>query len=240
MKLANVIHLDYLLLPIIGRFGIELGFGNKTVCEICEKKQIQLSFFLEILNSYHNNDYFAEDQFQDYPLVLIINYLKNTHNYYINTKMPELEAIINQFIEYSSPENKSNNTLIANFFKEYKKEFINHLKQEESYLFQYTKELELALFSGILKEETRNKIENKFIHQNDDGHNDLEEKLYDLKNLIIKFLPPVKHQNMMEKLLIELFQLENDLKDHSRIEDKVLVPRIIQTEQKIVALHDPQ
>ena len=30
MKMAEVIHLNYHLLPIISRFGINLGFGEKT------------------------------------------------------------------------------------------------------------------------------------------------------------------------------------------------------------------
>ena len=30
-KLADIIHNNYLLLPIFNRFGIQLGFGDKTV-----------------------------------------------------------------------------------------------------------------------------------------------------------------------------------------------------------------
>ena len=238
MKMADVIHLDYLLLPIIGRFGIDLGFGNKTVKEICIEKQIHLSFFLEILNSYHNHDYFAEDQFQDYPTTLIVEYLLNTHRYYINTKIPELEAMVEQFIQYSSEENKSNNKLIANFFNEYKQELIRHLNQEEKNLFPYTRELENIYVSGNITGKIIEKIKKNEISHNDDDHHQLEEKLFDLKNLIIKFLPPVKRKDIMEKLLIELFRLENDLEDHSRIEDKVLIPKVIQLEQKIVDLSD--
>ena len=237
MKMADVIHLDYLLLPIIGRFGIDLGFGNKTVKEVCREKQIHLSFLLEILNSYHNHDYFAEDQFQDYPTTLIVDYLINTHSYYINSKIPELEAMVEKFINISSEENKSNNELIANFFNEYKQELIRHLNQEEKNLFPYTRELERIYASGEISAEILKKIAKNEIAHNDD-HHQLEEKLFDLKNLIIKFLPPVKQKNIMEKLLIELFQLENDLNDHSRIEDKVLIPKVIQLEQKIVSLSD--
>lgn len=235
MKMADVIHLDYLLLPIIGRFAIDLGFGNKTVKEICDEKQIHLSFFLEILNSYHNQDYFAEVQFQDYPVTLIVDYLSNTHSYYLNTKIPELEAMVKQFIQYSTNENKVNNELIANFFNEYKLELIRHLKQEEKNLFPYTQELINTYSSKIVSNEILEKIKRN-AHKHNDDHHQLEEKLFDLKNLIMKFLPPVNRKALLEKLLMELFQLENDLNNHSGIEDKVLIPKVIQLEQQIISL----
>jgi len=234
--MADVIHLNYLLIPLIGRFGIELGFENKTVKEICQKKNIELSFFLEILNSYHNHDYFAEDQFDNYSLSLIINYLKNTHNYYLTSKIPELEEMVQLFIQSSSEQNKANNRLIANFFESYKLELIRHLNQEESHLFPYTQKLEEAIESGYASTELLAKVKKNANNHNDEEHNQLEEKLFDLKNLIIKFLPPVKPKDILEKLLIELFRLEKDLNDHSRIEDKILIPKIAQLEQKVLAL----
>lgn len=240
MRLADVIHVNYLLLPIIGRFGIELGFGNKTIKEICEEKQIERSFFLEILNSYHNKNYFAEYQFENYSLKLIVQYLRNTHNYYQKIKIPELEEMVELFFQSSSIENKSNNKLIANFFDSYKQELIKHLNQEENYLFPYTIELEEALKSGVVSASLLSKISANHAEHNDEDHNNLEEKLYDLKNLIIKFLPPVRRSDILEKLLIELFRLEDDLNDHSRIEDKVLIPKVITLEQKILETSDQQ
>jgi regulator of cell morphogenesis and NO signaling len=42
---------------------------------------------------------------------------------------------------------------------------------------------------------------------------------------------------LIEKLLIELFRLEEDLNDHARIEDIVLIPKILQLEEKIKSGH---
>ncbi|MDA3930769.1 MAG: hypothetical protein PF541_17615, partial [Prolixibacteraceae bacterium] len=151
MKMADVIHLNYLLIPIVSRFGIEMGFGNKTVSEVCTENNIQLSFFLEILNSYHNHDYFAEDHLKDYSIDIIIAYLKNTHNYYQKVKLPELEAMVLEFFHSSSHENKTNNKLIADFFESYKSELVKHLNHEENSLFPYTTELEKAIENGSFK-----------------------------------------------------------------------------------------
>lgn len=234
MKLADAIHLNYLLLPVIGRFGIELGFGNKTIKDICEEKNINIDFFLEILNSFHNSDYFASDQLQSYPSTMVVDYLVRTHNYYIDVKIPEMENMINLFLENSSEKNKANNTLITNFFDEYKNELIHHLKQEEATLFPYAFELEEAVKTRHISQSLSVKINTKLSEKEHEDHNQLEEKLFDLKNLIIKFLPPVKRKDLLESLLIELFRLEDDLEDHSRIEEKVLLPKISCLEQTLL------
>lgn len=225
-KMADIILNNYLLLPIIGRFGIDLGFGNKTVSEVCTEKSINTFFFLEIINSYNNPEYFTAEELQEYPLMLIIEYLTNTHNYYRKVKIPELEKIVYEIIENSNPDNKKNNLLIANFFEEYKTELIKHLENEEKTIFPFTIELENTLHNHESLELLIQKIaQSKSAHNNDD-HDQLEAKLLDLKNLIIKFLPPVKRKDLIEMLLIELFRLEEDLNDHSRIEDHVLLPKI--------------
>jgi regulator of cell morphogenesis and NO signaling len=41
MKMADIIHHAYQLLPVITRFDIQLGFGDKTVHEVCENLQCQ-------------------------------------------------------------------------------------------------------------------------------------------------------------------------------------------------------
>jgi regulator of cell morphogenesis and NO signaling len=46
MKMAEVIHLNYHLLPIISRFGIHLGFGEKTIEQLCNEYNLDLNFQL--------------------------------------------------------------------------------------------------------------------------------------------------------------------------------------------------
>ena len=48
--MADVIHLNYFTLSVLNRFGIELGFGDKTVDEVCKQNQDDVDFFLEIVN----------------------------------------------------------------------------------------------------------------------------------------------------------------------------------------------
>ena len=103
--------------------------------------------------------------------------------------------------------------IIASFFEEYKKEVIKHLEYEENSVFPYIKRLLTGEKSNIFG-----------IQQFEKNHTNIEEKLGDLKNIIIKYLPndcPSKDRN---QLLYDIFLFEEDLNRHTLLEDKILIP----------------
>ena len=61
----------------------------------------------------------------------------------------------------------------------------------------------------------------------------MDEKMFDLKNIIIKYLPPNYDSNIGNSLLSSLFMFEKDMNNHSRIEDKILIPKVRQLEKLI-------
>ena len=234
IKMADVIHMDYRLIPVIGRFGIEYGFGNKTVAEVCEEKNINIWFFLEIINSCHNPGYFPKKQLQNFDVELIVNYLSNTHSYYLNIKVPEIQGYIDEMEREVPEEHIKNIKHLNNFFKGYQKELNEHLLKEDQNVFPYVLALEEALRNKKLSDELLVKIQNEPIEKYERNHDNIEIKLSDLKNLIIKFLPPVICNELCQKLLTELFRLESDMENHARIEDKVLVPKVKHIEKKLL------
>lgn len=232
--MADVIHLNYLLLQVMTRFDIRLGFGNQTVEEVCRTHKVNVEFFLEIVNSYHDPDYFPDKELQHFKLDLIVNYLKKTHKYYLEEKIPDIEYLILSLIKTSGKENKKRLELLNRFFKEYKEELIDHVDREENIVMPYVQDIEDAYVSGNADENILKKIKSYSIDDFADEHNNVEDKLFDLKNIIIKFLPPAKDITICNNILIELFRLEKDLNNHARIEDKVLIPKVRQMEKAIL------
>jgi hypothetical protein len=45
-KMADAIHSNYMLIPVVNRFGIRLGFGEKTIATVCSKLDIDVECFL--------------------------------------------------------------------------------------------------------------------------------------------------------------------------------------------------
>ena len=94
--MADVVHGNYLLMPVINRFGIPLGFGEKTVQAVCRKHKIDIDFFLTIINTFSHEDYFPEKKLQTFNVLMIVDYLQKTHTYYIETQVPLIEKLAHQ------------------------------------------------------------------------------------------------------------------------------------------------
>ena len=225
MKLAKVIHHDHNLVTVINRFEIYMGFGDKTIEELCLEKQVNLEFFLTILNAYHDHQYFPKKHLQSFQALLLVEYLNKSHRYYLEEKIPEIEQLINK-LQDNEDLDLETFLLLKNFFAGYKQELTNHIEREERLVYPYVKKLEKAIDSGDITDDIKAEMEAYSINDYEEEHDDVEEKLFDLKNIIIKYLPGSKDDKAYFNILKELFALENDLNDHSRIEDLILVPKV--------------
>ena len=233
-KLVDVIHHNYLILPILNRFNIQLGFGNKTVKEICKDQDMHLQFFLEIVNSFLDEKYFPQSELQSFPLTYIIDYIKRSHIFYVDFKVPQIESLISDLLETASAENKQSYQLIQNFFLEYRSELLTHIEKEENNIHPYILKIDEAFQKNLITEELKQLVKKEPISLYAEDHDNVEDKLFDLKNLMIKYLPPSGNYKLSNAILFELFRLERDLGDHSRIEEKVLIPKVESMEKQIL------
>ncbi|MDP2339243.1 MAG: hemerythrin domain-containing protein [Bacteroidota bacterium] len=235
-KLASVIHKDHSLLPVINRLGIKLGFGDQTIRNICEEKDIDINFFVEIINVFHYEAYFPEKRLLDFSVSMVIEYLIKTHQYYVNYLIPENDRLIELFL-LANPEESNENELVRKFYANFKEEFVIHISYEEREMFPYVLELNEAIKNPSFREQFRQKHPGFSISGFEKEHSNMDDKLDDLKNIIIKYLPPNYDQNRGNAFLNNLFMFEKDMKNHSRIEDHILIPKVKQLE-KVLLNHE--
>ena len=221
-KVAQLISHNYHLLPVLNRFGIKPGLKDKTVGDICIAENINPEFFLAIVNTYHNENYFPENELRSFSPLEIVGYLKKTHKYYTDYVLPKLDLLLEQLIKSSSSISKDLQ-MVDVFYKKYKKELTLHINDEEERVFPYV--IQLA--------ETHQKQAGYTIRAFEKEHTNVDEKLNDLKNLIIKYVTPDYDENICNEFLITLFRFEKDIIDHARIEDKILMPITLRIEEKL-------
>ena len=65
----------------------------------------------------------------------------------------------------------------------------------------------------------------------EDNHSNIGEKLNDLKNIIIKYLPEEYSSPLRFEILKDIYDIENDLRKHSLIENKLLVSLVQKIEK---------
>ncbi len=234
MKMADAIHRNYLLLPVINRLGIQLGFQDKTIEKVCSEQHVDVDFFLTILNAFLDTKDNLSKQLQVHSVKNVVAYLLKTHAYYLERIIPEIENRINLLIQHSQL-SKDEFLLVKNFFEEYKKELYTHISLEEKLVYPYMIEIANAYEKKELSKSLKDKINSYPITSYEKEHSDIEAKLFDLKNILIKYLPTPNDSYIRNRILVELFTLEQDLNDHSRIENNVLVPQITQMELALLA-----
>ncbi len=234
MKMAEVIYNNYLLLPVINRFGIKPGFGDKTIKVVCEKTGINTDFFLCIINTFNNEKYFPEKKLQTFNVLIIVDYLKKTHSFYKLIQIPLIENHLLLFLE-SYKANKNTINQVRKFFNEYKYELIEHLNREENNTFPYVEKVyHFYKNMNIAKsKEVKNLLAKYSMKIFENEHNNIDEKLEDLKNILIKYIEPDFNENLCNILIFELFRLEKDLVDHTRIEENIMKPLVIFMEKEL-------
>lgn len=226
MKMADLIGSDKRALVLLPRFGIELGFGDLTIKEVCASRNINLDFFLLMINVFLNKNFFPNEKLHSVDVDLLLSYLENSHKYYLEERIPYLEKLLNEFKQnVSHPATKQ----LEKFFNQYIVEVKEHLAYEDQTAFRY-----VAKLSDYIKRNKTGVFEIDYrIGVFEERHDNIEEKLSDLKNLLIKYFPATNDRYIRIRILNELMDFEEDLINHARIEDKVLIPIVEQLEQKV-------
>lgn len=222
-KASDIIEHNPLLLLLFEHLKIPLGIHEKTVEHLCTEHNIELKLFLVIANLFNGFNPNPSEVESLKDIRLIISYLENNHKHYTTEKFPLLTSYIREISALNShPEIE----LLKRFFDEYLDEVFEHLKYENTIVFPYV--LKLA----YQKTEETKTAGNKYSMADYRGHHDdIEEKLTDLKNLLIKYLPPDKDMQVRRKLILTLNELEFDLHIHSLIEESILIPIVEKLEQ---------
>jgi regulator of cell morphogenesis and NO signaling len=210
-KMADLVLGNSKLLLMFPRFGMDLGFGDHSIAEVCAMNHVSTPFFLMICNVYCNDDYTpSPDDIASVDLKALINYLLESHKYYLNERLPHIEEHLDHIIKACNP--KYGN-MLRRFFEEYKNEVVDHFIYEEKNVFPYLQQL--------VNQNVKTDYKIKVFHEN---HTNIEDKLSDLMNILVKYLPADVFPKERIEIALDINELSADLMSHALIEERVLIP----------------
>lgn len=216
-KMINLISDNYDLLQALGSFGINLGFGDKTVREVCDSQNVDTYTFLAVVN-FTINGYKEFDDADRLSISTLVQYLKASHTYYLDFQLP----FIRQKLVDALDEADNLARLILKLYDEYTHDIRNHMKYEEKNVFPYVDSLLLGQANENYDIETFSK-----------HHMQTDSKLRELKNIIIKYLPSDAHRNsQLTATLYDIYNCEDWLDQHANVEDEIFIPAIRHLEMK--------
>ena len=217
-KMISLIRDNYDLLQSLGSFGINLGFGDKTVQETCEDNNVDTYTFLAVVN-FAINGYGEFETDDKISVPTLLHYLEASHAYFLDFQLPYIRRELTESLN----ENDSLARLILRFYDEYAREIRLHMKYEQKTLFPYVESLLEGHPTNDYNVETFSK-----------HHGAADKKLRELKLLIIKYLPQDGlHNNQLTATLHDIYENEVWLRQHAEVEDHIFVPAIRRLEQKV-------
>ncbi|HOJ38488.1 MAG TPA: hemerythrin domain-containing protein [Ignavibacteriales bacterium] len=216
-KLSDIISFYPFIITQFEHLNINIPVEEKNISDIAKENKINTNFLKFIIEYILNNKIIEQYTPQIDDITILLLYLKNNHDYFIKYMFPHIDKIINKTYDET---HQDEILLIKKFFQEYNKEVLEHFEYENQIVFPYI----TKLYNSIDKKE---KITSDYcVEEYKNHHDDIEEKLNDLKNLLIKYLPSTIKSDFRKRLLFNLYQLEKDLDVHSYLEDKILIPLV--------------
>ena len=117
MKLADLISVNHNLILMLPRFGIPLGFGDRSVAKVCVMYDVPVDFFLLVCNVYTFDAYLPKkEMIKSIDMRLLVPYLHASHQYYLR-HLPYLGRLIDGM---AAKVDKRYGNMLRHFFAGYK------------------------------------------------------------------------------------------------------------------------
>ncbi|MBR6291887.1 MAG: hemerythrin domain-containing protein [Bacteroidales bacterium] len=227
MKMADMIATNYDLILMLPRFGIPLGFGDKSVKDVCRDCGVDENFFLTVCNIYTFDDYRPDDEeLARIDSRTVVEHLRASHKYYIDERLPHLQHHLDHIADRVGEQQAA---VLKKYFVDYCREVRDHVRHEERNL--------TIMMESLRTGEPLGKTLGEHYQK---SHDNIKDKLSDLTQIIYKYIPGERLNEEMMELVFDILQLSRDLEKHAEIEEQLLVPQedyqLSDREQDVLAL----
>lgn len=213
--MRDIINDNSILLTVINRFSISLGFGDKSVASVCVDNNVDVDTFLAVVNLISGKDQ------TDYHIAIqpLIRYLRKSHHYILNHTLP---AIKKSLIEGIQQTNTSEIAMfILKFYDGYMQEVRKHMEYEDNVVFSYVE--------NLIAGEAKDKFQ---ISDFSSRHKHMAGTLDELKELFI-YQYNQENNDLISTALFQIIICGKDLMSHCEIENRLLFPAVARLEESI-------
>lgn len=215
--LSDILQVNYSAILLLPRLGIKLGFGDRSVAEVCQQYGISSVFVITMLNCYTFDNYEPDlDSLDNEAMRLLVPYLVRSHTYYAEERIPHIERHLQHI---ASEAGSRYADVLIRFFQDYRADMATHFANEEEHIFPLIEKkldgctIDLSKVSAFAK-----------------SHDSMVDKLSDLMQIVFKYLPSEGMLEELNELLFSILQFSFDLKKHALIEDKIMIPFLTRKE----------
>lgn len=230
---GEIVAKDYRTAGVFKKYGLDFCCGGgRSLAAACEKKGLQPEALLRELNALGLAQPDAQN-YDEWGLGFLIDYIINNHHHFVRRKLPEIEAYAHKVAKVHGgtyPQLKE----MRDLFLVLKSEMLDHLDKEESYLFPYIKKLEaLEAAGGKIEEKPDFGTVGNPVRMMEEEHDHAGSLVAQLSELSDGFTPPEDACATFRVYFKNLEGFQDDLHKHVHLENNILFPKALKLEQQL-------
>lgn len=228
---GDLVSENYVFAAVLHYFGISFyQYQTQSLEAVCKKHRVHPNQLITELEEWALRKEPTNEELYLNPIEVLVAYLKRKHYFFVRQELPFLANIISGITpepEYSS--------LIADLrimFPLFVEDFIHHIHEEESGLFNRIKLLQDVEEGNYSIVDAIKVLEKDPIHLLAEMHEVHDDEMEGIRKLTQDYSLPENAPLTMKVLYHELQNFERELTIHAQIEDELLFPKAIQLERE--------
>lgn len=217
---------------VFKKYGIDFCCGGGiTIAKACEKKGVDYSNLEEDLRNIEaDND--KSQNFKEFPLDSLIDYIVNVHHKYVMSNIPLLLQYSDKVAKVHG-QNHPELYKVSDLFRKVAGELSSHMKKEELVLFPFIKKMVRFEKEGREMHFPHFTTVANPIVMMEDEHEEAGNILKEIARLTNNYTPPANACNTYRALYDKLEEFEEDLHQHIHLENNILHPEAIKLERRL-------
>jgi regulator of cell morphogenesis and NO signaling len=231
--IQELVNSNYVFAAVLHHFGISFyQYEDKTLFEVCRKHKLNAKQLVLELELWAKQKDPSHEELFLHPIEVLVAYLQRKHYYFIRQELPFLADMVSGIVpttEYTA--------VMADLkimFPLFVTDFIHHIHEEESKLFQRISLLHQVEEDRYPLEDALNIIIKNPVTHFAHAHDSHDDEMQGIRKLTSNYHLPENAPVSMKVLYNELKHFENELIVHAQIEDELLFPKALELEKYVL------
>jgi regulator of cell morphogenesis and NO signaling len=231
-RIADLVDQNYVHAYVLFYFGIRFyEYSEYTLEQVCQKQRLKVD---QVIKELEAPTHLQETDLPliSYPIDLIIEYLKHSHFLFIKHKLPYIVRLVESFKAYHD-EYASVERDLKLVFPLFVEDFIEHIYEEEDTLFHYILALEKASKGNYTPGKLYYLLEKNSVQKFAMDHEAHDDEMEGIRKITRNYTLGPNAPLHVKVIYSELTAFEKSLITHARIENEILFPKAMATENKV-------
>lgn len=202
--------------------------SKKNIALAVKEKNIDWEKFKSTLQKIINEPEIEEEtkDWEYESLTSIMNHIQEKYHSFLWEKLASIDIQLSKLIQIHSDTHENFLLFLQSVFSMLKEKLERHLLDEEDLLFMYVRDFEKSLVTKGKKYTKDPHLTKELIENFREDHEDARDILSQMRSLTSNYKLPDLACSKFESLFEDLQELEENIKEHIKIENTVLLPRI--------------